>query len=97
MKKNKKAVLEKRRRLLAAGVPTLRKQHTPKNEEVWVIKKVQGYTNKVLQEWEYPTEVEAMRAWEKFLQANKFAGAGGRYTPSYSFPERRSCGEKKNR
>jgi hypothetical protein len=55
----------------------------------WVIERRRGYDNKLLHTYTYPTEGEAIDAWNVFQQAKKFAGLGGKWTEYYTYPTKR--------
>jgi len=53
---------------------------------VWIIEEREGYTDKLVQRIRTKTEKEALDLFHKLVQANKFAGVGGKWRHYYTYP-----------
>ena len=61
----------------------------PIAKTVWIVSEYEGYTDKLLETWEFANEAEALEFWQRRVDMNKYAGVGGKWKHYFSYPQQK--------
>ena len=54
---------------------------------LWIVKEYEGFTDRVLDSWSFPTQEAALEYYNQRRSLNLVAGVGGRWNHYWSYPK----------